>query len=444
MREAIKSSVSGVWHACASHPAIRLPDVIVQIQQDRQDNINYSISHESTFQRYIESLLTTEVVQSSVTPNSRDEYSWASLDSLQFLHVLGGRGYATLVRSSKTPDSDKYVYKGLGFFQFLESTSGFKTEKDAFYHELGLVFKLPHHSNIIHAPSIMVTTEKPHDNNREPLISSKKYVCGALYPYHERQSLQEVIEAARADKVRISPTRKAKWAHQISSAMAAVHSSQQFHMDLKPSNTLLDGHDDIIIIDWEQLGASPFFIAPEATGMYDAELVPSDMAPEATTAIYEAALIATNISKTTNPKPAKNTQKIRYKSYTGPIPLDSYAWPHGNVFPIWQRDCPPALEAAEVFSLGRTLWIIFQQISEECFTSPTEKTIDDSVVADDNREIYWNSDSDNDDIPQTWKDFVARATSADPNARGRFVDAVEFWRDELERREVECAEPLTD
>lgn len=55
--------------------------------------------------------------------------------------------------------------------------------------------------------------------------------------------------------------------------MAIVHSSGQYHMDLKPSNMLLNNDDDVVVIDWEQCGASPFFLAPEGNGLWDVEIV---------------------------------------------------------------------------------------------------------------------------------------------------------------------------
>lgn len=46
-------------------------------------------------------------------------------------------------------------------------------------------------------------------------------------------------------------------------------------MDLKPSNMLLNNENDVVVIDWEQCGASPFFLAPEASGVWDVEDVES-------------------------------------------------------------------------------------------------------------------------------------------------------------------------
>jgi serine/threonine protein kinase len=96
-----------------------------------------------------------------------------------------------------------------------------------------------------------------------------------LYPFFEQQSLQEVINQSNESHTILSLVAKAKWAFQIASAMAAVHSSGQYHMDLKPSNMLLNNENDVVVIDWEQCDASPFFLAPEASGVWDVEDVES-------------------------------------------------------------------------------------------------------------------------------------------------------------------------
>lgn len=42
-----------------------------------------------------------------------------------------------------------------------------------------------------------------------------------------------------------------------------------YHMDIKPSNMLLDSNENLILIDWEQSGAPKCTVAPEADGSWD-------------------------------------------------------------------------------------------------------------------------------------------------------------------------------
>ena len=61
-----------------------------------------------------------------------------------------------------------------------------------------------------------------------------------------------------------------------------------------------------------------------------------------------------------------NLQGSVYTKYTGP---ERRNMPEGggqeafnvwNVFPEWQTSCPRATELAEVFALGRTIWMLLQ------------------------------------------------------------------------------------
>ena len=112
-------------------------------------------------------------------------------------------------------------------------------------------------------------------------------------------------------------------------ALAATHAAGQYHMDIKPNNILIDDENNAVIIDWEQMGASPFFLAPEANGEWDVE---------------ETVAVA----------------PLRYNKHSGPQRENHWSFSKYNVFPIWQKRCPRALQAARVYSLGRTLWVIFE------------------------------------------------------------------------------------
>ncbi|TFB02038.1 hypothetical protein CCMA1212_005670 [Trichoderma ghanense] len=49
-------------------------------------------------------------------------------------------------------------------------------------------------------------------------------------------------------------------------------------MDIKPANFLVNGHGDVVLIDWEQSGAPWYTLAPEANGEWDAAEVIDDNA----------------------------------------------------------------------------------------------------------------------------------------------------------------------
>lgn len=169
-------------------------------------------------------------------------------------------------------------------------------------------------------------------------------------------------------------------------------------MDLKPSNVLLNNEDDVIVIDWEQCGASPFFLAPEGDGLWDVEVVANSEAGAEPT--------------------------MAYRKFIGPLPDNGGTWPRRNVFQLWQRECPRALEAAEVYSVGRSLWAIFEQ-SDDVWVHERGNPEAKAVV--------WTHASDS--MPEIWKDFVSRCMSLDPNKRPTFEQGETFWEQEWKQLE---------
>ena len=159
MRLAIQSSISQAWQECASHPSVRLPDVVVQIQENEHGEVSWQIIHESSYREYVGGLMTIEHFRSTLIPESRrSQLELMPLGSLQLSDVLGGRGDTTLTQTSNGSDTRRtFVYKGLSFRPFLELGSGFHDEKETLYHEArsgiltpksskyNLPFLLPHH-----------------------------------------------------------------------------------------------------------------------------------------------------------------------------------------------------------------------------------------------------------------------------------------------------------
>ena len=55
MREALYSSIRGVWDQCIGYPSVTVPDVTVVIYEDAQRQNQWRISHESLYNQYVES-----------------------------------------------------------------------------------------------------------------------------------------------------------------------------------------------------------------------------------------------------------------------------------------------------------------------------------------------------------------------------------------------------
>lgn len=160
----------------------------------------------------------------------------------------------------------------------------------------------------------------------------------------------------------------------------------------KPGNFVADASDNLILCDWEQHDAPATTIAPEADGTWD---VTEDL-----------------------PTLQAGRPRLRYIRYSG-MPrrnvdedvLGDALWHTWNVFPNWSNEHPWAIELAEVFSLGRSMWMLLRQ-PESDFEDITHP---DQLIMD------WDK---YEDIPTAWKQIVDRWMSRDPNERPELVG---FW-----------------
>ncbi|KAL8809761.1 MAG: hypothetical protein Q9200_003131 [Gallowayella weberi] len=278
MREALYSSIRGVWDQCTRHPSVTAADVTVEIYEDAERQNQWRISHESLYNQYVESLLPVESLfqGKKAEPPTYNTIDYASL--IQIRH-LGGRGRTALVRSSET----LYVFKEVDFGAFLESRDDFQHEKDVCYHEIRTISSLPPHPNIIPPSNTFVTVRKIGDDDQ------LAFVCGALYPFMEHGTLDDQIENTKSTGARLPLTSKAAWCFQMASAIAhAYFTAGTSHMDIKPANIVLDARNDLILIDWEQSGAALYTLAPEADGSWDVkEAYPGTTDSTAPKLVYE-------------------------------------------------------------------------------------------------------------------------------------------------------------
>ena len=386
MRKALYLSIRGVWDQCIQHPSITAPDVTVEIYEDVYRQHQWRISHEGSYNQYVESLLPmSDLFQCG--EGKPETYSTIDHSYLTQIRHLGGRGSTAVVRSSLSPES-LYVFKGVDFGTFLENRIAFLPLRDVCYHEIRTISTLPKHPNIIPPSHTFVTVSKI-GNDRQA------FICGTLYPFMEHGTLDDQIQAANATGARLPLSNKAAWCLQMASAVFHTqYTAHSFHMDIKPANFLLDSHKSLLLIDWEQSGAALYTLAPEADGSWDVKEV-------------EIETLYCGVADSARPK-------LVYEKYGGPD-RENLAWgrPKWNVFPHWRDSYPRALDAAEVFSLGRTMWMLLEQV-----TQSEVEDLDEVIVS-------W-SDMVN-DIPQGWKDVVNRCLDPDPNERIGMAELVDFW-----------------
>lgn len=400
MRVAIWSAIATVWARCGEQPAIEDPDVIIDIKDIRLTDdpscITWSIHHDDLFNHFVDLLLPPSQLR------VKEPMDTVDFKSLIRLNQLGGRGCTTLVHTASDPKA-LFVFKGIDFRTFLnDRESGhIREEVKIYYRSTELVSNMPRHPNIMAPAQTFVTIRKSGDD--------RPVVCGSLYPFLPNGTLASHIEKNNKSGERIPLSRKALWCYQMAAAIAHTHFvAHTYHMDIKPGNFLLEADFHLVLIDWEQSDAPVTTAAPEIDGTWDVEEVPAE----------------------------DPTTTLRYTKYTGPerrnmpetTPGDN-GWNVWNVFPVWSEECPKALELAEVFSLGRCMWMLLRQPDMDAFEDVTST---EDVVED------WGSSG---DIPLHWRHVVEGCLKHSPNERIGLSELLNFWdgaRRELnERRDTD-------
>ena len=379
MRAALRDVTRQAWPSCVH--AARSPDAVVDIGCDVNGQVEWHIRYESAlYQNYLHALSPANTVL--MNSAAADHYTFVNYTDLAIVDRLAGRGTSAIVRQTLTDNPQSlHVLKSLEFGDFLASQDAFMCDRDAFYHAINVVFSLPPHPNIQPPPRIIAIIGNQDDKGQGRL-------CGTLYPVMTQGSLDDQVTRCKKDGVRITLQDKALWCLQLSSALAHTHhTGHAYHMDVKPANVLIDDQRNAVLIDWEQSGAPQCTIAPEAVGDWDVE------------ELYQ-----------------RGTSELVYRRYRGPPRVNNFnGWPSWNVFPEWSRRWPRACEAAEVFSLGRTMWMLLQQVPQ----GDVQYLDRQSII------VGWSDEAN--DIPDIWKAVVMGCLERDPNKRIGLGDLVRFW-----------------
>ena len=385
MQNTIRVYIDRVWDSCSNHPSITTSDVVVEMYEDADGHLQWSLSHLSSYNDYLKQLLRLDQVLEDETWLDRLEtLSTVDVSSLTYYGGIGGRGDNKLVRLNPDPDSPLYVFRGLDFAKYLFAGSTFHFWKNDIYNEIRTIRSLRPHPNIVLPATIFVTAAHI---SKEP---KQNLVCGTLYLYLENGNVNEQVRRAKVAKPHLSLDEKAKWCFQMVSAIAHTHGfSKTYHNDVKPSNFLVNDARNLVLINWKQGGATRSTRAPEADGSYDV--------------CYDVE---------TRPDTLR-AKRLLYSKYEGPKRTNHpSSWPHWNVFPTWRNLWPEAVQAAEVFSLGRTMWMLLDEVDQG---SPRA----DSVVA------YWSLWSRA--IPAEWQAVVERCLEFNPEKRIKLSDLLSFW-----------------
>ncbi|KAJ9137675.1 Protein kinase-like domain [Pleurostoma richardsiae] len=382
MRAALWSAVASVWPGACKLPDAADPAAIVDVF----DHGSWRICHDRLFDDYVVSLLPLNELSEQLSVDMID------LQDLERHGQLGGRGCTTLVHHVSDP-AHKLVFKGVDFRTFLYTYESGRAKEEIliFKRSIELLSRMPRHPNILPPPLALVTVRG--------IAATMSTVCGCLYPFYTNGSLASKIQESNAKEERISLQLKAKWCYQMAVALAHTHFvAHTYHMDVKPGNFLLDEDLNLVLADWERSDAAVTIAAPEIDGTWDAE---------------ETEVRAADGTAST---------ALRYTKYQGKerrnMPENtpgSNGWNVWNPFLAWQDTCPRASELAEVFSLGRSMWMLLRQ----CNRDELDGILDTRDVVED-----WTG---SDDIPAQWKEAVDGCLRRDPDDRTGLLALQAFW-----------------
>ncbi|CAK7197882.1 hypothetical protein SEUCBS139899_000532 [Sporothrix eucalyptigena] len=391
LREFIWSAIAAVWNECVKEPQTSEPGTLIDLSSDDNGEITWRAFFEPLFDRYID--LLRHITADDLMPRGRtNAVPIVDVSELTILSSLGGKGCSMKVQLQKSlGENSIFVFKGVDFQTYLQLYDENDEFLDAFVESWRrssrLIATMAPHPNIQAPPQLLVSTRDPK--------TRKTVLVGHLSPYLPRGDLAGVLEDANTKGTLIPLQRKAKWCLQLARTVDHTHNMlHTYQMDIKPGNILVDEADNIQLIDWEQSGAPATTLAPEADGTWDVH---------------------------------QTSSKLVYTKYDGPgrrnMPVGggTRTFHNWNVFPVWQQTCPKATELAEVFALGRTMWMILTQMSGVDFNN---------INHPDEIQVTWH---DRDELPLVWVDMVVKYMERDPNSRPAIADVITFWEGEFHR-----------
>ncbi|KAH6669688.1 hypothetical protein F5X68DRAFT_249113 [Plectosphaerella plurivora] len=381
MRKEIWTAVVKVWAKCLRDEKNLKPGVIVDLDTNDAGDITWTAAEDPLFEKYLEFM---SGIKSSDLSSEGDSAPVRDISEVIMLEAMTGRGAAKSAGLRKGQrEQSPLIFRGIDFQTYLQvhdeagefSSAMLETWKRA----SRLIAGMTPHPNIQPPPKYLVSVTGP---------SGEPTLIGHLSTYSHRRYLSAVMETENENQKQIDLPKKAKWCHQMSLAVAHTHQVlKTYHMDICPQNFLLDEEqENLFLVDWEQNKVTAATLAPEADGTRDVKEVDS---------------------------------KLVYTEYDGPersnMPEEG-AQNGWNVFPEWQASCPRATELAEVFSLGRTMWMLLSR-----------EDIDfDEVEHPDDVEVVWGDGS----LPRSWTKMIDSCMVADPNKRPSLAELVKFWEEE--------------
>jgi hypothetical protein len=205
------------------------------------------------------------------------------------------------------------------------------------YHELRILLTMPPHPNIAPPPLHLVT--------KRCRFGGKTGVVGFTSTYHQQGNLRDILPSRRINNT-LRVADQLKWARQLTDALIHIQENgSYFHCDLRLDNVLLSDTDDVLLIDFESRGILANSAAPEVSCLEYVDLI-------ANHASFAG--------------PEKQKYDMLFEKYIKPHVLPNHEMYQGEergYYAPWLCLSAKDREAAEVFTLGRVFWCIFEGVS---------------------------------------------------------------------------------
>jgi hypothetical protein len=207
------------------------------------------------------------------------------------------------------------------------------------YHEIKMLLSMGPHPNVLPKPLFIVTTKDRYGRADR--------VCGFIVQFFSGGNLANALsERSTAGTLQFKD--QLHWARQLTAALIFINQTPaKYYSELKTDNVLLSvtkASEDVIFIDFEQAGNWMDFTAPEVNCLRCLERLAKkpEFIPETKRAHYLNLARAVGVDL----------------SPTDPL----YSNPEHGYFRAWTALVAAEREAAEVYSLGMTLWCVFEGV----------------------------------------------------------------------------------
>lgn len=241
------------------------------------------------------------------------------IDRLELIRQLTDT--VSLVRISDSQDRSQFILKSR------------LRQPEYLYHELKMLLSVEPNPHICDKPKHIVIGERH--------STGAIKVFGFLTRFYPGGNLGQAIDLRR-EAGTLSFRVQLDWAKQLTAALQAIRDSPvRYYSELKPDNVVCDERGNLVLIDFEQSGNWDTYTAPEIRHVRNVgRLSLSKLLPEQVRSKLRKML---------------ESHVLRSSSEGTP-----YSNPQLGYFDEWNVLEPAQQEAAMVYSLGKTLWSIFE------------------------------------------------------------------------------------